>query len=278
MKLISYLFDGHDHLAILVDGRLYEMENLHPDIPGTMGMFLQYWEDAFPMAYGGELMVTEGRIDTDKGNDPSVAEIIAPVPFPASYRSVDGSTTGVPSYIFGNHHSLRGEGEVICASGFLSDLHFIPQLAVVIGRAGRNIRADEADAYIAGFMLMNKFVSASSEHFASATGPWLVTTNELSAFETAAEPAHIGKAWNIGVNVRINDEERGVFTRLNTGWTLAELIEKISYGIDLFPGDIIGCGLSGNNNVLLKAGDVVELEAEALGTLINTIVAEEEMG
>ena len=75
-------------------------------------------------------------------------------------------------------------------------------------------------------------------------------------------------------------------------WTFAEIIERASYGVDLYPGDIIGSGTAGTgcflelngtgklndanyNEQWLKDGDVVELETEGLGVLSNTIVAEE---
>jgi fumarylacetoacetate (FAA) hydrolase len=75
-------------------------------------------------------------------------------------------------------------------------------------------------------------------------------------------------------------------------WTFAEIVERASYGVDLFPGDIIGSGTVGTGCFLelngtgklenpdyteqwLQNGDVVELEIDALGTLQNTIVAEE---
>src|SRR5688500_19358175 len=86
MKLISYLYDGHDRLALLMDGLLYNMENLHPDLPTNMSMFLQYWEDAVSMAQGGELMVSEGKIYSDKAVSIESVDIIAPVPFPSSCR------------------------------------------------------------------------------------------------------------------------------------------------------------------------------------------------
>jgi fumarylacetoacetate (FAA) hydrolase len=75
-------------------------------------------------------------------------------------------------------------------------------------------------------------------------------------------------------------------------WTFAEIIERASYGVDLFPGDIIGSGTVGTGCFLelngtgklndpnfqeqwLNDGDVVELEIDELGVLSNTIVAEE---
>ena len=67
MKLVSYLVEGHDQLGIYVDGYIYAMETLHPDLPGSMGMFLQYWEDSYPLALKGEEMVKMGRIPKERG-------------------------------------------------------------------------------------------------------------------------------------------------------------------------------------------------------------------
>jgi len=75
-------------------------------------------------------------------------------------------------------------------------------------------------------------------------------------------------------------------------WTFAEIIERCSYGVNLYPGDIIGSGtvgtgcfleLNGTNKInnsshqqqWLQVGDVVEMEIEHLGKLTNTIIAEE---
>jgi len=75
-------------------------------------------------------------------------------------------------------------------------------------------------------------------------------------------------------------------------WTFAEIIERASYGVDLYPGDIIGSGTVGTGCFLelngtgklndpgyaeqwLKDGDVVEMEMDQLGVLQNTIIAEE---
>ena len=78
----------------------------------------------------------------------------------------------------------------------------------------------------------------------------------------------------------------------NMDWTFAEIIERASYGVDLYPGDLIGSGTVGTGCFLelngtgkledanfpeqwLIGGDVVELEIERLGKLTNTIIAEE---
>ena len=67
-------------------------------------------------------------------------------------------------------------------------------------------------------------------------------------------------------------------------WTFAQIIERISYGADIFPGDIIGSGTCGTgcflelngskitDNQWLNSGDKITLEIDQLGKLTNTIV------
>ena len=126
MKFVSYLYDGHDHLALMVDGLFYDMENLHPDIPNTMGLFLQYWDDAFPMAFGGELMVKEGRITDDKGNDPSVAELIAPVPFPSSFREAFSLPGNAAIFSFSEPSQYQGPGWIGMHNASVNPTRFHP--------------------------------------------------------------------------------------------------------------------------------------------------------
>jgi len=76
-------------------------------------------------------------------------------------------------------------------------------------------------------------------------------------------------------------------------WTFAEIIERCSYGVHMFPGDIIGSGTVGTGCFLelngtgklndpaykeqwLKEGDVIEMEVEGLGRLKNTIIKDED--
>ena len=75
-------------------------------------------------------------------------------------------------------------------------------------------------------------------------------------------------------------------------WTFAEIIERASYGVDLYPGDIIGSGTVGTGCFLelngtgkltnpeyqeqwLQEGDLIEMQIDGLGVLSNTIVAED---
>jgi len=324
MKLVSYLKDEHDQLAVLVDGLLYDMERLHPDLPNTMSMFLNYWEESFPVAQEGVLMIEEGRIAEGKGIPVNSVELLAPVPFPTSCRDgyafrqhvaaarrnrkVDMITEfdQYPIFYFTNHHSIKGPGDVSCMPDHFEKLDFELEAAIVICKHGRNIKAEEADEYIGGLMIMNDLSArrlqmeemllnlgpAKGKDFATTIGPWLVTLDELEEFEIEAKENHIGKAWNLSMICKVNGVQVSEGSLGDMDWTFAEIIERASYGVDLYPGDVIGSGTVGTGCFLelngtgklndadyqeqwLQNGDVVEIEIDGLGTLSNTIVAEE---
>ena len=86
MKLVSYVKEYRGQLAVFVDGYVYDMETLHPDLPNSMSMFLHYWDDAVPMVQGGLLMIEDGKISQSKGIPVESVQLLSPVPFPTSCR------------------------------------------------------------------------------------------------------------------------------------------------------------------------------------------------
>jgi fumarylacetoacetate (FAA) hydrolase len=324
MKLVSYIKDGHDQLAVIVDRHLYDMELLHPDLPNTMSLFLAYWEDAFPYAQAGVQMIEEGRIAHNKGISIDIVDLLAPVPYPPSCRDGYAFRQHVaaarrnrkvdmipefdqyPIFYFTNHHSISGPGEVVCMPDHFEKLDFELEAAIVISKAGRNIKAEEAEEYIAGFMIMNDLSArrlqmeemalnlgpAKGKDFATTTGPWLVTLDELEEYAIEPKEGHRGRNWNLRMTCKVNGQQISEGNLGEMDWTFAEIIERASYGVTLNPGDIIGSGTVGTGCFLelngtgklndpsyqeqwLKAGDVVEMEIDVLGLLSNTMVAEE---
>jgi fumarylacetoacetate (FAA) hydrolase len=325
MKLVSYLKEDRDQLAVLVDGLLFDMEDLHPDLPNSMAMFLHYWEDNLPMVNGGIVMIEEEKISRKKGTPLDSVQVIAPVPFPPSCRDGYAFRQHVaaarrnrkvdmipefdqyPIFYFTNHHSIKGPGEVACMPDHFEKLDFELEVAIVISKHGRNIKAEEADDYIGGLMIMNDLSArklqmeemvlnlgpAKGKDFATTIGPWLVTLDELEELEIPCKEGHVGKNWNLKMVCRVNGVQVSEGNLGDMDWTFAEIIERASYGVDLYPGDIIGSGTVGTGCFLelngtgklndpnyteqwLQAGDIVEMEVDQLGILENTIVAEEE--
>lgn len=324
MKLVSYLKEEHEQLGVLINNMVYDMDVLHPDLPNTMNMFLTYWEDAFPVAQAGELMLKEGTRTSKKGMPADTVQFIAPVPFPSSCRDGYAFRQHVaaarrnrkadmipefdqyPVFYFTNHHSIQGPGDVPCMPDHFEKLDFELEAAIVVCKFGRNIKAEEADEYIAGLMIMNDLSArklqgeemllnlgpAKGKDFATATGPWLVTLDELQQFEISAKENHTGKNWNLSMKCFVNGVQVSEGNLGDMDWTFAELIERASYGVNLYPGDIIGSGTVGTGCFLelngtgrlndaayteqwLQPDDVVELEIDGLGKLSNTIIAED---
>ena len=324
MKLVSYLDEGHDRLGLVVDGLVYSMNLIHPDLPDTMGMMLNYWDDSISMIRGGEIMIEEGRIDKDKGIPLDELDLLSPIPFPTSCRDGYAFRQHVaaarrnrkvdmipefdqyPIFYFTNHHSVQGPGSVVCMPDHFHKLDFELEAAIVICRHGRNIPAELADSYIGGLMIMNDLSArglqmeemklnlgpAKGKDFATAVGPMLVTLKELEEFEIPAKKNHIGKSWNLEMKCSVNGKLVSLGNLGDMDWTFAEIIERASYGVDLYPGDIIGSGTVGTGCFLelngtgklndpdypeqwLQEGDVIEMEIENLGKLVNTIVADE---
>jgi fumarylacetoacetate (FAA) hydrolase len=138
-------------------------------------------------------------------------------------------------------------------------LDFELECAILICKHGRNIRAEEADEYIGGLMIMNDLSArrlqmeemllnlgpAKGKDFATTIGPCLVTLDELAAYEIPPKENHVGKRWNLRMQCFINGEQVSDGNVGDMDWTFAEIIERASYGVDIFPGDIIGSGTVG---------------------------------
>ncbi len=325
MKLVSYLKNEHDQLALLVDDLLFDMEYIHPDLPNTMSMFLNYWEDCIPTVQRAEMSIREGNKLLNKGIPYESATILSPVPFPTSCRDGYAFRQHVaaarrnrnapmipefdqyPVFYFTNHHSVQGPGNVVCMPDHFEKLDFELEAAIVICKHGKNIRASEADDYVGGLVIMNDSLGtklqqeemllnlgpAKGKDFSTALGPWLVTLDELAEFEVPCKEGHTGLNWNLRMTCSVNDKLVSDGNISTMDWTFAELIERASYGVDLYPGDIIGSGTVGTGCFLelngtgklsdanyteqwLQEGDEVVLEIERLGKLTNVMVKDED--
>ncbi len=323
MKLVSYLRDDDAQLALLVNGYLFDTDNLNPNLPVSMTMFLNYWDDTFPIAHSINRSLVEGT-NRYKAIAYEEAELLSPVPSPTSFRDAYAFRDHVatarknrnapmvpefdqfPVFYFSNHNSITGPGEIICMPDHLQKLDFELEVAVVICKPCKNIKAAEADEYIGGFMIMNDFSArtlqleemklnlgpAKGKDFATAIGPWLVTPDELEEFKVPAKEGHTGNAYNLKMKCSVNGVQVSEGNFADMEWTFAEIIERCSYGVQLYPGDIIGSGTVGTGCFLelngtgklndpdyeeqwLKEGDEIEMEVEGLGILKNSIVKDE---
>jgi 2-keto-4-pentenoate hydratase/2-oxohepta-3-ene-1,7-dioic acid hydratase in catechol pathway len=158
-------------------------------------------------------------------------------------------------------------------------LDYEVELAVVIGRRGRSIPKAKAYDYVFGYTILNDitardlqkrhtqwFKGKGLDTFAPL-GPWIV-------HKTALPDPHA-----LRIRLRVNGEARQEATTADMIFRIDELIEVLSAGMTLEPGDIIATGTPSGVAAgfdpprWLRVGDVVEAEVEGIGILRNRIVS-----
>jgi fumarylacetoacetate (FAA) hydrolase len=200
-----------------------------------------------------------------------------------------------PVFYFTNHQAVVGPGEVRVMPHHLQKLDFELEAAIVVGRQGRNVSVSEADSYIFGLTIMNDLSArvlqmeemklslgpAKGKDFATALGPYILTLDELEPKKTPK-----GNSYTLAMRAFVNNVQVSEGNLGDMTWTFAQILERVSYGVDIFPGDVIGSGTVGTGcflelngsgitkNQWLHTGDVVTLEIEKLGKLENTIASE----
>ncbi|MBX3101445.1 MAG: fumarylacetoacetate hydrolase family protein [Bacteroidetes bacterium] len=209
-----------------------------------------------------------------------------------------------PVFYFSNPYAVQGPGPVEVMPLHLDKLDYELEVAAVLGRGGKNLKASEADAHIFGLMCMNDWSArglqmeemklnlgpAKGKDFATSLGPVLVTLDELEERRVAAPPGHTGSAWNLRMTAAVNGRLESEGNLSSMDWTFAEVLERISYGVQVFPGEVIGSGTVGTGCLLelngtrswetpdytpywLQTDDQVIVSIEKLGVLRSTIVS-----
>lgn len=321
MKLVTYKTEGKEHLGIFVNNHIYNLNTCDKLLPDNMISFLEGGDDFMNKAKVINEQIKNGEL---KPKEEVFYELMAPVPHPTSCRDgyafrqhVEAARRNrkvemitefdqYPIFYFTNHNAVQGPGEILCMPDHLEKLDFELEVAVVIGKKGRNIYADEADNYIAGYMIMNDMSArtlqmeemllnlgpAKGKDFSTVIGPWMVTPDELEPYKVAPKEGHVGNSYDLQMRCRVNGVEVSYGNMADMDWTFAEIIERCSYGVDILPGDVIGSGTVGTGCFLelngtgllndpnfkpqwLQPGDIVEMEITGLGHLSNIIVKED---
>ena len=240
------------------------------------------------------------------------AQLCAPLLHPASVRdfyafekhvktamnnrgaTVPSEWYEIPVFYFTNHQAIYGPIDPIKRPKHCLALDFELEIAAVIGRPGRDIPASEADTCIAGFTIMNDWSArdlqmkemkvmlgpAKGKDFATSLGPYFVTPDELS--DKRMMRGDQGSVYDLEMIGRLNGREISRGNLKDITFTFAQMIERASADVWLYPGDVIGSGTVGTGCLLeltkgqgpwLQPGDVVELEIERLGIMRNEVIA-----
>lgn len=185
----------------------------------------------------------------------------------------------IPAYYKGATVGFIGNEDEILWPSYTDVLDYELELGMVIGKDGINIKKENANEYIFGFTILNdvsardiqkkemsiRLGPAKGKDFCSIMGPVIVTYDEFNFQEP-----------NLLMTAKINGQE---WSRGHSGeshFTWAQMIEHVSKDEWIVAGDFFGSGTVGTGCGLeldkwIKSGDVLELEIEKIGKLINKV-------
>lgn len=196
-----------------------------------------------------------------------------------------------PTFYFSNCSEIYGPEAAIPYPVGSQALDYELELACVIGREGKNIAAEEADQYIAGYLIMNDWSArdlqrndmalglgpGKGKDFATSLGPWLVTPDELASYKHG-EPGE--ERYDLTMQAWINGQLLSSNNFKTVYYSFSRMIAWASHNARLRVGDVFGSGTVGGGCLLelgqqrhswLRRGDVVEMEITGLGRLRNRI-------
>ncbi|MCC7106855.1 MAG: fumarylacetoacetate hydrolase family protein [Chloroflexi bacterium] len=275
----------------------------HALIPFDMVRFLRRGEEAMEAAWEALCFVEQSRerIGIDGQTlifDMDEARLLSPLPRPSSIRDficfeqhikngfermnigpVPEAWYRIPAYYKGNPHSVIGHDQDVIWPSFSESLDYELELAIVIGKPGKNIPQSAARSYVAGYTIFNDISArdvqgpemsvglgpSKSKDFDTGNilGPCLVTPDEFDGRSARMVARVNGEVWSEG---NLSDMH----------YSFEDLIVYVSKDETLRPGDVFGSGTVGFGCGLelgrsLTPGDIVELEVEGVGILRNRI-------
>jgi 2-keto-4-pentenoate hydratase/2-oxohepta-3-ene-1,7-dioic acid hydratase in catechol pathway len=195
-----------------------------------------------------------------------------------SSAKAGGDIPTVPIIFSKVPESVIGPGDTIVIPADVSTaIDYEAELAVVIGKGGKGIKAAGAMAHVWGYTIVNDVTSRDWQnrhlqwHMGKSfdtfcpMGPWLVSADECDGTRTRV------RCW-------VNGEERQNAVTTDLIFDIPTLIETLSAGITLYPGDVIATGtpvgvaIGFNPPKYLKPGDIVRVEIDGIGVLENPVI------
>jgi acylpyruvate hydrolase len=183
-----------------------------------------------------------------------------------------------PAFFMRGTTSLVAHGDPIIRPVSSAALDYEAELAVIIGRRARHVREEDCTEVIAGYTCFNdgsvrdyqqhtpQWTVGKNFDRTGALGPAMVTPDELPPF-----------ASGLRIQCRLNGEVVQDSSTDRMIFSVPEVLAYLTSAATLYPGDIVvmgtpaGVGMSRNPPLWMKHGDVVEVEIEAVGTLVNHV-------
>lgn len=301
MKLVHYTKDGATRVGIVDKTRIVDLVEFtkEPDMSAFHG--ITRLDEILSQGLLESLQRAAPRIATTRGGVLiDSATFKSPILNPEkillvarnylSHNKEQDAKPAVEPYFFTKfRNALIGPDEPILIPRISTKADWEAELAVIIGKPGRNIARKNAMDHVAGYAvandvsfrdlqfstrsdkapvtLGNNWVKGKGLDSSFPLGPWLVTKDEIS------------NPHDLEISLRVNGEIKQHSKTSDMIFTIDHLIEYVSAGMTLKPGDIISTGTpegvaAFTGAPFLKDGDIVEATINGIGTLRNPVRAE----
>ena len=297
MKLASYEHNGRRSYGVVTDDGIVDARGLLPDGPRTVRELLQAGPG--PMA-----ALSDAVSSSNAAISPADVRLLPPVLDPpkllglaVNYEAhhnelkrpaalpADARHATTPRPFLMPPTALAGCGDEIAWPVVSEQVDHEVELAVIIGREGRNLTVAGALEVVAGYTIANDLSARSMTHADGRTerpkdaffdwlhgkwpdgflpmGPWLVTADE------------VGDAGALDIELTVNGDVRQSANTAHMIFSVAETVSFISHIMTLQVGDVIAtgtpAGVAKATGKWLEPGDVVACRIDGLGELSNTI-------
>ena len=285
MRFVTWQRGAEPRPGVLVDQRVVDLGDVAPDMLTLIEM-------------GGDGLAQARAASSSAANAVPLAEVSlrAPIPRPrqnifcvgmnyvehayesARAKGLPETLPPHPVYFTKAATSVNDpEGIIPFDATITEQLDWEVELAVVIGRRGKNIPASDVFDYIWGYTIVNdisardlqnrhqQFFKGKSLDGSCPMGPWIVTADEIP------DPH------KLRLTLRVNGRTMQDSSTADLIFDIPTLISTLSRGQTLEPGDILstgtpsGVGMGLNPPSYLQPGDVLEAEVEGIGILRNTV-------
>lgn len=287
MKLVTYEHNGSVAIGLLRDEHIIDLSAVAPDM--------------IALIESGEQGLAQARAAAEAATSAlplSEVRLLPPIHTPRRNVMCVGK-----NYVEHTRESFEARGETVetiqypviftktttCVNGPYDDIpydaavseniDYEAELAVIIGRQVKNTNREEAQTAVFGYTVLNdvtardlqslhkQFFKGKSLDGSCPIGPWIVTADELP------DP------YSLRITCHVNGELRQDSTNETMTFDIPTIINHLSRGMTLLPGDIIatgtpsGVGFAMKPPVFLRPGDVVECAIEGIGVIRNRIAA-----
>lgn len=275
MKLVSYHAEGGLRSGFVIDGMVHEMDL---GAAGLRPILLGGSEAARSAATGKTIDLASVTLAPPISNPDKI--ICVGLNYHEHVEETGREPVGYPTIFTRFADTQIGHQQPIIAPSVSERVDYEGELAIIIGKPGRNISEQDAFDHIAGYACYNdvsirdwqrhgnQWTPGKNFPGTGPFGPWIVTADEI------ADPE------NLKIETRVNGETLQSASTNQLIFSIPVLLAYISKFTPLRTGDVIctgtpgGVGFARKPPIFLKPGDTVEVEIEHVGLLQNEVVAE----